>query len=144
MKLLTGTVRVGVLVALAGLAAGLLLWVASAGAIDPGGALEGVNVMVDGERLDTSWLALGAGGVAVFGILVASSIVMAVLVGLALVLPLILAGVLMIAAVAIVCGLIAALFGVTMGAAPLVVPVLLVLGLYALLRRRAVRPQAPQ
>ena len=144
MKLLTGTVRVGVLVALAGLAAGLLLWVAAAGAIDAGGALDGFNVMVDGERLDTSWLTLGAGGAAVFGILVASSIVMAVLVGLALVLPLILAGVLMIAAAAIVCGLIAALFGVAMGAAPLVVPVLLVLGLYALLRRRAVRPQALQ
>lgn len=147
MKRLTGAVRVGVIVALiAGLAAGVLVLLGVAGAIDTGGALDGIHVMVDGEPVDTMWLAVGARSAAMFGVVVATLVVMAVLLGLALVLPLILAVALGVAAMAIVFGLIAALFGVAMGLAPLVVPVLLAAGLYAglyaLLRRRRARPPA--
>lgn len=147
MKRLIGAVRVGMIVALvAGTAAGLLVLLAVAGAIDTGGALDAIHVSVDGEPVDTMWLALGAGGVAMFGVVVATLVVMAVLLGLALVLPLILAVALGVAGVAIVFGLIAALLGVATSLAPLVVLVLLAAGLYAglhaLLRRRRARPPA--
>ena len=141
MKRLTGAVRVGVIAAfMVGLAGGLFLLLAIAGAIDTGGSLDGINVMVDGEHVDTVWLALGVGGAAVLGIFVATLVVMAVFLGLALVLPLILAAALF----AVAFGLVAAVFGIAIGLAPLVVPVLLMLGLYALLRRKRARPEAPQ
>ena len=97
------------------------------------GALHGATVTVDGETLDGALLAALAGGAAALGVIAALFAVVAVLASVAIAIP--------IALLALAFAVLVALF---VGLAPLSVPVLLVVGAYVLLSRRAKRRPAAE
>ena len=91
-------------------------------------SLNDMRVTVDGETLDGAAIAAIVGGAAFFGILIACLVGFAVVVSVAFVVPLVLIAVAGALVVAIVVGM-----------APIAIPVLLVVGAYVLLSRRSKR-----
>ena len=98
--------------------------------------LDGMTMTIDGETIDGPLLAALFGGAAAFGTIVVGVIVVVVLASVAIVVP----ALLLLVAFAVL----SALAG---GLAPIAIPVLLVVGAYVLLSRRAQRrgvaPAAP-
>lgn len=135
MRWVVRAVRIWLAAALvAGLAIGVSLFVACVLNADHG-VLEGINVSVDGERVDATLPAFLIGGVAAVGIFAAALVVMLVLTCVAVVVPL--------AVGALMLGLVAALAGIAIGLVPLVVPLLLVVWLCVLLiRKTSLTPSA--
>ncbi len=96
------------------------------------GSLNGMTVMLDGERLEAPAVAALIGVAAAFGVVIATLVLFAVLASVAIVIPFVLAVVFV--------SLVVALFA---GLAPIAIPVLLVVGAYVLLFRRATRKNEP-
>ena len=128
MKWLSRAVRIWLAVALAaGLAIGVFLFATCVLNADHG-ALEGVNVSIDGERVDATLLAVLAASAAALAIFIATLVMMLVLASLAVAVPLV-TGALML-------GVVAALAGIVIGLVPVMLPLLLVVWLCVLLVRK--------
>ena len=115
-------------IAVAMLVLSITIGVALALGLEWSGALHGATVTVDGETLDGALVAALAGGAAAVGVMAALFAVVAVLASVAIAIP--------IALLAVAFTVTVALF---VGLAPLFIPVLLVVGAYVLLSRRAKR-----
>lgn len=92
--------------------------------LDWSGALDGLDVTIDGETIDTSAIAALIAVAVSVGLLMLCVIVIGALASIAIVVPLV-----------IVIALVVAVVGLVLGVAPLAIPVLLVVGAYALLAR---------
>ena len=96
--------------------------------IHSAGALNGATLTIDGETVDSAAIGALVGVAAAFGVAIACLVAIAVVASIAIVIPIVLV---------LIAG--SVLLAIFVGIAPLAFPVLLVVGAYVLLSRRAKR-----
>lgn len=109
----------------------LLVGAVVAVALDTSGALDGAIFSIDGHRFEGPMIAIAAAATAALALLVAFVIVVTVLACVAIIVPL-----------ALVLAALGSVFALVFGLAPLLVPVLLLVGACVLLARWIRRPRS--